>query len=398
MFRRRAAALLLCSVALAGCASAHGAGPDWKPQPNSTLEPGQGPGVTPSIPQSAPSSASSGSSASPSAPSGSSSTSNADPNVVAKNLSAPVGLAVLPDGTAIVGERTTGRIVRVQPQPGQPVSVVRTIPGLDASGDGGLLDLALSPKYSEDNLIYAYLTTPTDNRVVEFTLAGPVTPVITGIPRGATGNEGRILFDASGDLLVGTGDAGQPALAADPTSLAGKVLQLTPAGAAVGATPVFTSGHHDSAGLCLDPASDAVIQIERSASGTADEINVLAAGANYGWPTVTAGSVASALSLSATQQGLGGCAMSNGALFVTSLSGQELLSATYTSTAGGIKFGSVTESLKGSYGRLTTVVAASDGTLWLTTSNKDGAGKPTADDERVLHIQQPAGTGGGSKA
>jgi glucose/arabinose dehydrogenase len=396
MFRRRAAALLLCSVALAGCASARASAPDWKPQPNSTLEPGQGPGVTPSNPEAVrPSSGSGGGAQSPG--STSSGTSSADPNVVAKNLTAPVGLAVLPDGTALVGERTTGRIVLVQPQPGQPVTVIRTLPGLDVSGDGGLLDLALSPKYTEDGLVYAYITTPTDNRVVEFTLAGPITSVIAGIPHGTTGNEGRIAFDQAGDLLVGTGDAGQPALAADPSSLAGKVLRLTPAGAPIGATPVFTSGHHDTAGLCIEPDTGAAVQIERGAPGTSDEVNVLAQGASYGWPAVAPGSVAATATVGTSEQGLGGCAVANGALYVTSLDGQELLSATYTAQ-GAIKLGTFTDLLTGAYGRLTTVVAASDGTLWLTTSNKDGAGKPVPDDERVLHIQQPASTGGGSKA
>ena len=114
--------------------------------------------------------------------------------------------------------------MRVQPIAGQPVTTVRTITGLDSSGDGGLLDLALSPAYDEDHLIYAYVTTATDNRVVDFTLTGPVTPVFTGIPKGATGNAGRIAFDVDGSLLIGTGDAGQPALAQDPASLAGKVL------------------------------------------------------------------------------------------------------------------------------------------------------------------------------
>ncbi len=305
-----ATSLVACALTLTGCASGGSSGPDWKPQPSSTLEPGQGGNVTPSQDEPPASGSSAGPNSSTTPGSGSSSSSASDPNVVAKNLTAPVGLAVLPDASAIVGERTTGRIVRVQPEPDQPVSVVRTIPGLDASGDGGLLDLALSPKYAEDGLVYAYVTTPTDNRVVEFTLSGPITTVIAGIPKGATGNEGRIAFDADGDLLVGTGDAGQPALAADPTSLAGKVLRLTPAGAPVAASAVYTSGHHDTAGLCVDPASGDEFQIERSSP---DEVNLLTGGSSYGWPTAAAGSVPPLATVSTTQQGLGGCTVANGA-------------------------------------------------------------------------------------
>jgi glucose/arabinose dehydrogenase len=395
MSRRLLAALLLCSATLAGCASSNGSAPDWRPQPSRTLEPGN-PGVTPGQPGAVPAPSNSGTGSNAPNPS-SSSSSATDPNVVAKNLTAPVGLAVLPDATAIVGERTTGRIVRVAPEPGQPVTTVRTLPGLDVSGDGGLLDLALSPKYDEDGLIYAYLTTPSDNRVVEFTLTGPITPVFVGIPRGVTGNTARIVFDPSGNLLVGTGDAGQPALAADPNSLAGKVLRLTPAGAPVAASPVWTSGLHDTAGLCTDVKSGVVVQTERNLAGTPDEVNLLQAGAAYGWPAATASSVAPIARPGPGQDGLGGCAIADGAVFVTSLNGEELLSATFN-IASGLTLNPFTEALTKTYGRLITVVAAPDGTLWLTTSNRDGAGQPVADDERVLHIQQPAGTGGGTKA
>ena len=66
--------------------------------------------------------------------------------------------------------------MQVQRTAGQPVTTVRTIPGLDATGDGGLLDLAISPTYAEDHLIYAYVTTATDNRVIDFTLDRPDHP------------------------------------------------------------------------------------------------------------------------------------------------------------------------------------------------------------------------------
>ena len=117
---------------------------------------------------------------------------------------------VLPDGTALVGERKSGRICRVQPQAGTPATLVQTLAGVDGSGDGGLLDLAISPTYAQDGLIYAYLTTATDNRVVHFPLGSTPSVVIGGIPEGRTGNAGRIAFDATGALLTGTGD-GRPA-------------------------------------------------------------------------------------------------------------------------------------------------------------------------------------------
>jgi len=71
-------------------------------------------------------------------------TDSGDPNVVASGLAVPTGLVVLPDGSAIVGERDTGRLLQVFPDR-SPARVRMTVPGIDASGDGGLLGLALSP-------------------------------------------------------------------------------------------------------------------------------------------------------------------------------------------------------------------------------------------------------------
>ena len=172
-----------------------------------------------------------------------------DPNVVATGLVVPIGLVVLPDGTAIVGERESGRLLQVFPDRA-PARLRGTIPGLDTSGDGGLLGLALSPTFQQDGLLYAYVSTAKDNRVVRFPLGGTPNPVLTGIPHGAVHNGGGLLFDSSGHLLVGTGDTGKPALAADPRSLAGKVLQVDVFGHAPAAGPVFSSGLHDVTALC----------------------------------------------------------------------------------------------------------------------------------------------------
>ncbi|HLM03708.1 MAG TPA: PQQ-dependent sugar dehydrogenase, partial [Blastococcus sp.] len=173
-----------------------------------------------------------------------------DPNVVASGLAVPTGVALLPDGSAIVGERDTGRLLQVFPDRSPPRELM-TVPGLDTSGDGGLLGLAVSPTYAEDGLFYAYITTTTDNRVVRFPLGGTPNPVFTGIPRGATHNGGGLLFGPDGHLYVGTGDTGDAAVARAPGSLAGTVLRIDVFGRPAGADAVFTRGHRDVTAICL---------------------------------------------------------------------------------------------------------------------------------------------------
>lgn len=382
---------------LSGCGvGANASSPTWVPKPTFAGE-GVPPNPSGSVPAPGPSPSPTGPNTSPKP----SPTNAIDPFVVAVKLTSPTGIAILPDGTALVGERTTGRIVRVQPKPGQPVRTVRTLPGLSASGGGGLLDLALSPNYSQDSLIFAYLSTPTDNRVVAFTLGGPVTALLTGIPRGTSDNAGRIAFGSDGLLYVGTGDAGHPALSANPRSLAGKVLRVTDIGAPAPGNPVptstvFTTGHHAVNGLCLLPETHAMLEVDARGADGLEDVNVLTGGDSYGWPTPSHSSQGPITTLPATLGGAGGCAVLDSTLYVTSSDGRALLASTLTAKAGAVSAGKFSTALQNKYGRLLSVVADPAGVLWLTTSNRDGHGKPITDDERVLRIPPPSGGASGT--
>jgi len=306
--------------------------------------------------------------------------------VVAKHLAAPVGLVLLPDGTALVGERTTGRILRVKPNPGQPVQTVRTLSGLDTGGDGGLLDLALSPTYAEDQLIFAYVTTEQDNRVIDFTLTGPTTPVFTGIPRGTTGNTGRIAFGPDGELYIGTGDAGQPSRVADRHSLAGKVLRVSsigkPSPGNASGSAVFATGMQEIDGLCVDGTTGVMLATQSRPDASSD----LAV-------QVTPGALTPLRAPPEGSRVVGGCAVNGGVFYVASRDGKDLIGAAFDARANLATLGKWTPYLINKYGRLRSVVTAPDGSLWLTTSNRDGHGKPIADDERVLRIQPPSQAG-----
>ncbi|TFV46836.1 PQQ-dependent sugar dehydrogenase [Blastococcus sp. TF02A_35] len=301
-----------------------------------------------------------------------------DPNVVATGLTVPTGLVVLPDGSAIVGERETGRLLQVFPDR-SPAKELMTLPGVDTAGDGGLLGLALSPTFPEDGLLFAYVSTATDNRVVRFPIGGTPNPVLTGIPRGEVGNGGALMTGADGHLYVGTGDAGDPALAADPASLAGKVLRIDVFGRPVGADgPVFSRGHRDVTALCQD--EERTYATDESREGP-DELDVVTEG----------GSGAPALATVPSEEGgLGGCAVTNGTVFLGALDGRRVHVLTLDEQGNPVE-DATDEVLGGRYGRLRTTVLDPQGALWVTTSNKDGIGTPGEGDDKVLRIRPPGG-------
>lgn len=380
----RALLALATAVALSGCGAADALRPepDWVPKAEGP-PPADLPRPDPERGQPSP--------GEPGEPDGPDAGTEDDPNVVATGLTLPWGLVVLPDGTALVGERTTGRLLQVQPQRA-PATPLMRIPGLDAAGDGGLLGLALSPAFRQDELVYAYVTTKTDNRVVRFTVGGTVTPVLTGIPKGRTGNGGRIAFGSDRLLYVATGDAGRPALAADRSSLAGKVLRVTAFGRPAPAnpdpaSPVYSIGHGAVTGMCLS-GGDQVYTTEPGPAA-ADEINRVEQGRDYGWPTPRAGAAPADRTVPAATGGIAGCAVLERGLFLASTTGRRLYALPLDSSG---RPGLPTDFLAGAYGRLRTVATAPDGALWLTTSNKDGVGRPTAQDDRVIRILPPAGS------
>jgi len=309
---------------------------------------------------------------------------------IATGLSVPTGLVLLSDGSALVGERNTGRILQVFPDAAPPVELM-VVPGLDVAGDGGLLGLALPPTFDQDRLIYAYITTPEDNRVVKFPVGGSPTPVFTGIPKGATHNGGALIFGPDGALYVGTGDTGVPDLAADEQNLAGKVLRIDIFGDPAGPEAVYTSGHSDVAALCFSPEGQ-LFGTDRI-DAEPDEVNVLIEDEEYGWPLADPGTIDPILEIDPPGDGLGGCALVSGAIVVAALDGQRIyttqLDPEYAPT------GELAEFLMTTYGRLRTLVFDSEGALWVTTNNRDGFGTPIEVDDRVLRIVAPPVGGGG---
>ena len=383
-------ALAVVGLALAGCADFSAEAPTFTVQPSLTARaavpqdptPGTPPSTSPSSESGSPPSSGSTPPADPCAPT--------DEAVIATCLSAPWGLAPLPGGgSALVGERTTGRILKVAK--GAEPQLVAQIDGVDGTGDGGLLGLALSPSYAEDGLLYAYVTTAEDNRIIRIAAGDVPKAIFTGIPKGATHNGGRIAFGTDRSLYVGTGDTGNPALAADPASLAGKVLRLDEFGKPAGTNPtpgsaVFATGFTQPTGLCPLPDGTMAALDDRT---PADVLLPLSAGRNYG--TLAEGDAL--WTWTAADGGAVSCAVAGSVLASTSLDKQQL---TGLQLAGPRTFtGSPTVLLDNRYGRLLTVVPDSTGLLWLTTSNKDGQGQPVPSDDRVIVVPSDGGGEGG---
>jgi glucose/arabinose dehydrogenase len=312
------------------------------------------------------------------------------PDVVATGLEVPWGMTFLPDGSALVAERNRARIVRLRPG-AQPVEAAR-VPGVVPGGEGGLLGIAVSPTFSTDNLVYAYFTAAADNRIVRFRLDAPGTPqvVLAGLPKASIHNGGRIAFGPDGNLYAGAGDAGQTANAQNQNSLGGKILRMRPDGTVPPGNPfgtlVYSLGHRNVQGLAWD--GQGRLWATEFGQNAFDEVNVIVAGGNYGWPIVEGRGTDSrfvnpVVVWTTAEASPSGAAIAGDTLFAAALGGRRLWSVPLNGTGG---VGTPTAELTGTYGRLRTVTFAPDGWLWVTTSNRDGRGTPAATDDRVLRF------------
>ncbi|MGC3992931.1 MAG: PQQ-dependent sugar dehydrogenase [Propionicimonas sp.] len=207
--------------------------------------------------------------------------------VLASDLDVPWDMAVLPDGSVLVTLRDAAEVVRVADG---GTTRVAGVTGVAPAGEGGLLGIALSPHFGEDGLLYLYLTSADDNRVVRYRYDGDEltapTPILTGIPKAANHNGGRIRFGPDGDLYVGTGDAGRAENAQDLDSLGGKILRVTPDGDVPADNPfasaVYSYGHRNVQGLGWDVSGQ--LYASEFGQDRYDELNLVRPGGNYGWP------------------------------------------------------------------------------------------------------------------
>jgi aldose sugar dehydrogenase len=228
----------------------------------------------------------------------------------AKGLAHPWGLAFLPDGGLLVTERP-GR-VRLIGKDGRLSPALQGVPKVYASGQGGLLDVALSPDFASSGLIYLSYAEPrsegkngtsvakaklvsgdSGGRLEEFEV------IFRQEPSYASGNHfgSRIVFTPDGSMFVTLGDRYSPRdQAQNAGNHLGKLVRIMPDGKPYPGNPqragwraeIWSIGHRNVQGAALDPATGKLWTIEHGARG-GDEINVPEAGKNYGWPVITYG-------------------------------------------------------------------------------------------------------------
>ena len=308
---------------------------------------------------------------------------------VATGFDVPWGLVFLPDGSALLSERDTARILSVSADGG--VTEVGPVEGVQPGGEGGLLGLAVAPDSPET--VYAYFTAAEDNRVVRMPYRGgalgAAEVVVDGIPKAGNHNGGRLAFGPDGKLYVSTGDASRPERAQDLDSLGGKILRLNPDGSIPAdnpfdGSPVFSYGHRNVQGLAFD--DDGNLWASEFGQNTWDELNLIQAGQNYGWPVVEGVGgddrfVDPVAQWSTDEASPSGIAFVRDTVFMAALRGERLWQIPVPDGTAG----SPADFAVGEFGRLRHAEVAPDGSLWVLTNNT-ARGTPREGDDRILRV------------
>ncbi len=334
---------------------------------------------------------------------------------VAKGLEVPWGIAFLPNGDLMFTERP-GRVRIVKNDKLQSEAVFR-VPDVEPSSESGLMDISLHPDFESNNFVYLAYAYSKDGKfvkVVRYKYDGTTLiedkVIIDQIPAAPNHAGTRARFGPDGMLYVTTGDATDWELAQRTDSLAGKTLRLEPDGAVPSDNPfvkngayraeIYSLGHRNAQGLAWHPTSGLMFQTEHGPSGFegrgggADELNIVEAGKNYGWPeiwgqTKKAGMEAPLLEYTPA------CAPASlmiyrgdkfpsfkGDLFFGCLRGTRMMRV----KVDGRRVVGQQPLLNNNLGRIREVAEGPNGEIYVSTSNRDGRGSPDDTDDRILRI------------
>lgn len=335
---------------------------------------------------------------------------------LATGLENPWSVEALPDGGFIVTERP-GRLRIVRD--GKLSAPLSGLPEVRASGQGGLMDLALAPDFTKSRRLYFTAAIPGPGGQGTAVFAARLAENEKGLTQVTrlfamnkfTGKGqhfgSRIAIAADGTLFFGIGDRGDRDRAQDGADHAGSILRINTDGSApsgnggFAAPEIWSIGHRNPQGLTFDPADGTLYSVEHGARG-GDEINTPKAGRNYGWPVITYGRdyTGFRIGVGTAKDGLeqplhywdpsiapGAIAVYRGAMFpewdgdflVAALK-FELLSRLDRDASG--KVAGEERLLRGAYGRIRDVTVAPDGAVLMVTDEAKGA---------LLRLYRPAG-------
>lgn len=328
-------------------------------------------------------------------------------------LNTPWAIDFAPDNRIFISERS-GRIRivergRLRPEPWMNFEVA-------ASGEAGLLGLAIDPQFSQNRFVYVAYSYRNGvfsirNRLVRLreepkTGAGVVDKIlIDDVPGAGNHDGGRVKFGPDGKLYWTMGDAQTTRYAQNLKSLNGKILRLNSDGSVPTDNPfagsyVYSYGHRNPQGIAWQPGTSRLYATEHGPSGfqgcCRDEVNFIEAGKNYGWPEIRgdeskAGMVAPVIHAGTSETWApGGAAFVThgpwaGSLLFVGLRGQTLYRLILDSNNPG-KAEKLERYPLPQYGRLRDIVEGPDQALYLLTSNHDGRGRPGSDDDRVIRL------------
>lgn len=332
---------------------------------------------------------------------------------VVTGLSVPWSIVFTSPDRMLVTERPGQvRIIEKEVLLPEPIAI---FPEVYSQSEDGLMGMVLDPDYENTKYVYLSMTYRRGSRevakVIRMTDQGDSFSdqhiIMDNIPAALNHSGNRLAFGPDSKLYITTGDATEKELAQDKNSLAGKILRLNsdgsiPADNPFPDSPVFSIGHRNPQGLDWHPVTDYLYATEHGPSGNdgpggGDEINLIQAGQNYGWPLVShdrnqTGLVTPLLTYTPAVAPASGIfyrstalpQLTNSFLF-GGLRGQGIyqvvISATNPSQVE--RHGKLAEV---DVGRVRALTEGPDGFIYFSTSNQDGRGNPRPGDDKIYRL------------